>query len=85
MPFLLGEPIGTHHDHCAGGIQPGHPAATFDEVSGNRDAASAAKVEHRGIARKQGEKSVEPRLFGQTLATITRPGAGMPLVYLEWC
>ena len=54
--------------------------SVFDEVSGDRHAASTAEVEHRRVPRKQSQKPVEPCLFDKSVATITRPSDGVALV-----
>jgi hypothetical protein len=70
-------------DHGTGGIHAGHPAAAFDEVSGNRHATPTAEVKHRRVLRKQSQKPIEPCLFDKVIATVTGLGDGMVLVQVD--
>ena len=79
-PFVLGELLQAHGDHCARRVHAGYPAAVSDQVAGNRYAASAADVKHGGFAGFRREKPIEPSLFMQVIASVTRPGAGVTVI-----
>src|SRR5690349_16009085 len=83
MPLVVRKTLRTFTDHRARRVHTGDPAAMLDEVLGDRHAGSAADVKHRGGLRKESQKPVQPSLFNQTVATVTRPRIRVSLVDLD--
>jgi len=63
-------------DHLRRSIDAGERASFPDQITGDRFARPAAKIEHHGRTRQQFTEAVEPFRFHRAASRLARPGAG---------